>query len=629
MHSEDGIAQNIDRIAQLFPNCITEIKTSAGDIERAVDFDKLKAELSCPIAEGNTQRYQFTWPDKLEASRLANTPTTSCLRPCRDESVDFDHTQNLYIEGDNLEVLKVLRHTYSGKVKMIYIDPPYNTGKDFVYEDNFTCDHEEFLLRSGQKNECGQRLVVNTESNGRFHTDWLNMIYPRLKLARELLSDDGVIFISMDDHESFNLRKVCDEIFGESNFIAQLVVKRTGGRQDSSHFALHHEYILCYSRNKYSFVSGKESYEATGFNLFDESRKDFYKLQLLRKWGNGCLRSDRPNLFYPIKGPSGEDIFPLIYEKDDSSENNVIAIESRWRWKKEVMQQAINDGYVEFKLDEYGNTIPYERLYKSDSNSSKLYSTWIDTTLSGTSELKTLFKKSPFNYPKSFNLLKKLCYMADIKNSDIVLDFFSGSATTAHAVMHMNATDGGNRKFIMVQLPEELSQDSEGYKDGYKNICEIGKERIRRAGAAIKEEFGEQAAELDIGFRVLKLDSSNMKDTYYVPAKLTMASLIADNLKEDRTSEDLLFQALLETDVLLSEKIERLNIGGKEVFSVSDGFVMACFDNELDMETIKEIASKQPSYFITRYESFNGDALVDNLDQIFAAYSSHTIVKII
>ncbi len=612
MHSEDGIAQNIDRIAQLFPNCITEIKTSAGDIERAVDFDKLKSELSCPIAEGNTQRYQFTWPDKLEASRLANTPTTSCLRPCRDESVDFDHTQNLYIEGDNLEVLKVLRHTYTGKVKMIYIDPPYNTGNDFVYEDDFACDQENFLLRSGQKDASGNRLVANSNSNGRFHTDWLNMMYPRLKLARELLSDDGVMFISIDDNEIDNLRKVCSEIFGENNIVAQLIWKRKqGGANDSEHIVVEHEYVLAVAKNidhLELLLDRTTKIDPKTYPFEDEHGR--YNLVTLDKSSIQISQS----LIYDIVGPDGQVYKPRVINGKQSC----------WRWGKQKVE-ADYDQLV------FKNGNIYTKFYMPEGIKprSLLIDDVFGRNAAGGADLKKLFNNSkPFSYPKPVSLIRHLISIACDKEG-LILDFFSGSATTAQAVMRMNATDGGFRKFIMVQLPEELSEDSEGFKSGFKNICEIGKERIRRAGAAIKEEFGEKAAELDIGFRVLKLDSSNMKDTYYAPAKLTMASLIDDNLKIDRTSEDLLFQAMLGTDVLLSEKIERLNIGGKEVFSVSDGFVMACFDNELDMETVKEIASKQPSYFITRNASLENDALVDNLDQIFKAYCPDCIVRII
>ena len=617
MHSDNAIDQNIDRIAQLFPNCITEIKTSAGDIERAVDFDKLKSELSCPIAEGNTQRYQFTWPDKLEASRLANTPTTSCLRPCRDESVDFDHTQNLYIEGDNLEVLKVLRHTYSGKVKMIYIDPPYNTGNDFVYEDDFACDQENFLLRSGQKDESGNRLVANKDSNGRFHTDWLNMMYPRLKLARELLSEDGVIFISIDDYEADNLRKVCSEIFGDRNFIAQFVWQRAYSPKNDARFvSISHDYVLMLVKDIDQFKIGRlpRTEKANkAYKNFDNDPRGVWQSD------NLSVKSYTASCDFPIVTPSGRIVHPPKG--------------SCWRVSKSRFEELVKDNRIWFGAD--GNNTPRLKRFLHELKNegmvpeSLLLYEDVGHSQTGARELSGLMGQKVFDGPKPTTLIQRLITLANLSDDSIVLDFFSGSATTAHALLKTNADSNKHCKFVMVQIPEHIDEASPAGQTGYKNICEVGKERIRRAGAAIKEEFGEKAADLDIGFRVLKLDSSNMKDTYYVPAKLTMASLIADNLKEDRTSEDLLFQALLETDVLLSEKIERLIIGGKEVFSVSDGFVMACFDNELDMENIKEIATQQPSYFITRYESFNGDALVDNLDQIFAAYSSHTIVKII
>ena len=617
MHSEDGIAQNIDRIAQLFPNCITEIKTSAGDIERAVDFDKLKSELSCPIADGNTQRYQFTWPDKLEASRLANTPTTSCLRPCRDESVDFDHTQNLYIEGDNLEVLKVLRHTYSGKVKMIYIDPPYNTGNDFVYEDDFACDQEEFLIRSGQKDEAGNRLVANTKSNGRFHTDWLNMIYPRLKLARELLSDDGVIFISIDDYEADNLRKVCSEIFGDRNFIAQFVWQRAYSPKNDARFvSISHDYVLMLVKDIDQFKIGRlprtEKANKPYKNLDNDPRGVW-------RPDNLSVKTYSASCDYQIITPSGRIIQPPNGRC--------------WSVSKSRFEELVKDNRIWFGAD--GNNIPALKRFLHELKNegmvpeSLLLYEDVGHSQTGARELSGLMGQKVFDGPKPTTLIQRLITLANLSDDSIVLDFFSGSATTAHALLKTNADSNKHCKFVMVQIPEHIDEASPAGQAAYKNICEVGKERIRRAGAAIKEEFGEKAADLDIGFRVLKLDSSNMKDTYYVPAKLTMASLIADNLKEDRTSEDLLFQALLETDVLLSEKIERLNIGGKEVFSVSDGFVMACFDNELDMETVKEIASKQPSYFITRNASFENDALVDNLDQIFKAYCPDCIVRII
>ena len=629
MHSDDGVVSNIEIIAKFFPSCITETKDSSGNIKRAVDFDKLKAELADNVAANTTERYQFTWPDKLKASHLANTPTTSTLRPCRAESEDFDHTQNLYIEGDNLEVLKVLRHTYAGKVKMIYIDPPYNTGNDFVYEDDFAIDANEYQLRSGQKDESGQRLVANKESNGRFHTDWLNMIYPRLKLARELLSDDGVIFISIDDNEVDNLKKVCSELFGANNFIAQFCIKRSGGRQDSKHFALHHEYIICFAKNKDSYNSGSDINTNAKFSLLDPATGRFYKTQLLRKWGDNSLRFDRPNLYYPITGPDGQQIYPIIYKEDKSQPQGFIEIDGCWRWGKSLMENNIKLGLVEFKKDRFGHTIPYEKVYASDKATKKLYSTWIDMAVSGKDDFKQLFKLDLFSYPKSIALLTQIIKMANLQQDDICLDFFSGSATTAHAVMHMNATDNGKRKFIMVQLPEEVPVDSEAFKAGYKNICEIAKERIRRAGAAIKKEMGELTCTVDTGFRVLKLDSSNMEDTFYKSQEYTQASLFEDNIKSDRTSEDLLFQAMLETGALLSETIEVSEFNNKQIFNVANGYLIACFDQDLDLDTITYISKLNPVYFLCRDASLLSDSVADNIDQVFKAYSPDTICKVL
>ena len=564
MHCTNAVNSNIDALEQLFPDCITESIDENGQTVKAVDFDKLKASLSYKVVEGTDERYNFTWPQKSDAIRLANSRTSMTLRPCREESLDFDNTGNLYIEGDNLDVLKVLRNTYRSRVKMIYIDPPYNTGNDFVYEDDFTIESEEFLHISGQKDLDGNRLVVNSNSNGRFHTDWLNMIYPRLKVSRELLTDDGVIFISIDDNEAANLHKVCDEIFGESNFIAQLIVKRSGARQDSTHYALQHEYIMCYAKHKKLFKSGFQKFENSGFNLFDSKRNLKYKLQLLRKWGSNSLRSERPNLYYPIKGPNNEDIFPIIYELSKEQPGKFNEIQGRWRWKKEVMNQAIKDGLVEFKVDKEGHTIPYERVYETSETNTKLFSTVIDVSLSGSTELKYLMNNNVFSYPKSSDLIHQFMFMACTKNDDIVLDFFSGSSTTAHAVLKANADDDNKRKFIMVQLPEVIDNASEAFKAGYRTICDIGKERIRRAGSKIRSDIGAKAKDLDIGFRVLKLDSSNMEDAFYLPNLMTMESLVSDNIKPDRTSEDLLFQTMLETDVLLSSSIMVEHINNKE-----------------------------------------------------------------
>ena len=645
MHTVDITESNIEKIGQLFPNCLTERIGEDGNVERVIDFDQLRQELSKEIVEGPQERYQFTWPDKKKAIRLANTPSTMTLRPCREESVDFDNTENLYIEGDNLEVLKLLREDYLGKVKMIYIDPPYNTGNDFVYEDDFSQAAADYAGSSGQTDASGNRLVQNTESNGRFHTDWLNMIYPRLKVARDLLSEDGVIFISIDDHEQDNLKKVLDQIFGATNFVATINWKRSGGRQDSKYYAMIHEYIHCYARNLNKFKAGEEIKEGDVYPKYDEEKKRFYKTQLLRKWGSNSLRENRPNLYYPIKGPDGSDVYPMIYQSDKQSVSaQKLEIFGRWRWGASTMSSAIAEGRVEFQKNEDGKWIAYEKIFAplEGEEKTKKYSTWIDDTSNGTDTLKKLFNgKAPFDFSKSPELIERFIRMANVDEEDTILDFFSGSATTAHAVMSINADDGGNRHFIMVQLPEETSDGTEANKAGFNNICEIGKERIRRAGKKLLEERSvasshdglfartENDTKLDIGFRVLKLDSSNMQDVYYRPEESSEATLFEDNIKPDRTPEDLLFQVMLECNLPLSAKIETKKIAGKEVFCVNNGYMMACFDADINEDIIKEVAKMKPYYFILRDSSLSSDNVADNFDQIFQAYSKETIRRVL
>ena len=650
MHSLDVIGSNIEKIQQLFPNCVTERLGKDGKPELAIDFEKLQAELSNEIIGEGEERYQFTWPDKRAANRLANTPTTMTLRPCREESVDFDHTQNLYIEGDNLDVLKALRETYLGKVKMIYIDPPYNTGNDFVYNDDFAQSRDEFEETSGLFDEEGNQTIDpmqrNTESNGRFHTDWLNMIYPRLKVARDLLSDDGVIFISIDDNEVENLKKICNEILGESNFIAQINWKGRGGRQDSKYYAIIHEYILCFARNINNFVAGLEIKEGEIYPKYDTNKARYYKTQLLRKWGSNSRKEDRPNLYYPIIAPDGTEVYPKI--SDD--------ILGCWRWGVNTMKQAIDEGRVEFVKQTDGSWIPYEKIFAplDGESKTKKYVTWIDDVSNGTSVIKELFGIATFDYAKSPELLIRFLKMAKIENdNDIILDFFSGSATTAHAVMQLNAEDGGNRKFIMVQLPEKTDEKSEAYKAGYKNICEIGKERIRRAGKKILtnvlsgagradgtgygvgidnyEEYVKATGDkvLDIGFRVLKLDSSNMEEVYYTPQEFTQQSLFSENVKADRTGEDLLFQVMLDLGIELSAKIETRQIADKTVHLVDDNYLVACFDRDVTETAIKEIAELHPVYFVMRDASAANDNVIDNFEQIFRHYSPDTNCRII
>ena len=649
-----SVAQgNIEKIRQLLPDGGTEVDKD-GKTELAIDFDVLKQELSESLIDEGKERYQMTWPGKRQAVVLANTSTTDTLRPCKEESVDFDNTQNLYIEGDNLNVLKLLRETYLGKIKMIYIDPPYNTGKDFIYKDNFTQNFADYIADSGQYDNLGNRLVQNTESNGRFHSDWLNMIYPRLRIARDLLTDDGVIFISIDDSENENIRKICNEIFGESNFIAQFTRKGSGGRQDSKYFAIVHEYLLCYAKNGDNFVSGKISVENEDYPFFDEEKGLKYKLQLLRKWGENSKRENRPNLFYPITDPDGNEHYPMISDTEDGC----------WRWSKEKMREEIKNGRVEFKKRD-NKWVAYEKIFEViDGDKTKLYTTIIDdiSNNTGASLLKDLFGSKIFNYPKPVDYLTRIIKLANASSDSIILDFFSGSATTAHAVMQLNAEDGGKRKFIMVQLPEKCDEKSEAYKAGYKNICEIGKERIRRAGTKIVEEqahllsavksgafekgkpFAQftnsesaKAAQaeirktLDIGFRVLKLDSSNMQDVYYNPAAVSQTLLDAtiDNIKPDRTPLDLLFQVMLELGVPLSAKIEENAVNGKIYYAVNGNDIIACFDDNIDEEVITAIAKQQSLYAVFKDQSFASDSVAINNEQLFKTYSPATEIKVI
>lgn len=632
MKTNDMADENFKKLQQLFPEAVTETIVD-GEVVRAIDKDVLQQLISTTVVEGAQERYQFTWPDKRNAIRLASEPINKTLRPCREESVDFDTTENLYIEGDNLDVLKLLQETYLGKIKMIYIDPPYNTGHDFVYNDSFDMSTEEYSEVSGEFDEENNRLVQNTDSNGRFHTDWLNMLYPRLKVAKNLLSDDGVIFISIDDNEVENLKKICDEIFGEKNFIAIINWKGRGGRQDSKYYAAVHEYILCYAKEKSNFVAGEELKTGDIYPKYDADTGRYYKTQLLRKWGSNSRREDRPNLFYPIIAPDGSEVYPFFIQKESDNSKEAVRIDGRWRHGISTMKKNMEEGRIEFLRQDNGDWIAYEKIFapSEGEEKTKKYTTWIDETNDGASIIKNVFSSSVFDYPKTPSLLKRFINMAKLEKDDIILDFFSGSATTAHATMQLNAEDGGNRKFIMVQLPEETDEKSEAYKAGYKNICEIGKERIRRAGAMIKEENPLTTADLDTGFRVLKLDSSNMKDVYYNPDDLDFASLddLVSNIKEDRTPEDLLFQVMLELGVLPSSKIEETEIAGKKVFDVAENFLIACFDENITEEVITEIAKKKPYYFVMRDNSMASDSVATNFEQIFATYSPETVRKVL
>ena len=618
MQTANKADENFRKLAAMFPNAVTETINESGEVVRAIDKDVLMQEISCTVVDGNEERYQFTWPDKKKSVLLANAPINKTLRPCREESVDFDAAENLYIEGDNLEVLKLLQETYLGKIKMIYIDPPYNTGNDFVYEDDFAQSTDEYLANSGQYDEDGNRMVQNTESNGRFHTDWLNMIYPRLKLAKDLLTDDGVIFISMDDHEQENIKKICDEIFGESNFLAQVIWERAYSPVNlKKHFSESHDYIICYAKNIETCVCNGLPRSAEANDRYSNPDND-----PRGAWKSSDL-SVGPRIeskVYEITTPSGRKVLPPSGYC--------------WRLDKKTFEQYVKDNRIWFGSD--GNNVPSIKRFITEVKQGMTPMTVWKYTEVGHSQdaaqkLKKLFDgKAFFDYPKSVELIKR-CLQLYTDNNCYVLDFFSGSATTAHAVMQLNAEDGGHRKFIMVQLPEVTDEKSEAYKAGYKTICEIGKERIRRAGAKIKEEAGLTAQNLDVGFRVLKCDTSNMKEVYYNPAEYeaSLFSILEDNIKEDRTPEDLLFQVMLDLGVLLSGKIEETTIAGKKVFNVEDNYLIACFDSNVTEETITAIAKQKPYYFVMRDSSMANDSVATNFDQIFATYSPDTVRKVL
>ena len=625
MQTANKADENFKKLAEMFPNAVTETIDENGEVVRAIDKDVLMQEINTKVVDGKEERYQFTWPDKKKSVLLANAPINKTLRPCRKESVDFDNTENLYIEGDNLEVLKLLQETYLGKIKMIYIDPPYNTGNDFVYADDFAQSTDEYLENSGQFDDEGNRLVKNLDSNGRFHTDWLNMIYTRIRISKDLLQEDGVIFISIDDNEIDNLSKICSEIFGEDNFICKFIWKSKLGKVGTtSTISATHEYILCYAKNS-SCVTFKMIKNET------EGRKEN-----LRQWGVADRREDRPSMYYPIK-IDGVEVYPI---KEDGTDG-------RWRVGESMAKELLAEGVLELtekngKYNIYRNFpsgisyTPYDTLLLDN----------IGTTAKGATMLKTLELGKIFDFSKPVELIKHFAFLATSEN-DIVIDFFSGSATTAHAVMQLNAEDGGNRKFIMVQLPEETDKKSEAYKAGYKNICEIGKERIRRAGQKIRNEQlgieneGDNSSlqtpnsSLDTGFRVLKCDSSNMKDVYYNPAEYepSLFASLEDNIKEDRTSEDLLFQVMLDLGILLSSKIqvrsEKVGMRNYSYFDVEDGYLIACFDKNIDEEVITAIAKQKPYYFVMRDSSMANDSVATNFEQIFAAYSPDTVRKVL
>lgn len=635
MHSPNLVQGNIKKIAELFPNTLTEVEDENGNVKQAIDFDILKQELADYIVSGKEERYQFTWPEKRNAILLANSPISETLRPCREESVGKDGTpggfdsENLYIEGDNLDVLKLLQETYLGKIKMIYIDPPYNTGNDFVYSDDFAEDIDSYLAKSGQFDKDGNKLVQNTESNGRFHTDWLNMIYPRLKLSKNLLAEDGVIFISIDDNEVKNLITVCDEIFGKVNFAGIIPYRKRTTKTDVPFgISQDFEWILVYAKSTKFFAGvpvDRKYYQSpdypndrwrlsdlttqkiesqrpnSAFNLIDPKTGKEYKYNPKRLW---AITKDTFQSYYD----KGKIVFPDDYDFLNISVPAYRVFESEDRKKA---------------LEKYGS----EEFLKSVSSA---LPSEIGMNETGSKEIDELLGNKIFTFPKPTSLLKFLVSTIHSKDG-IILDFFSGSSSCADAIMQLNSEDNGNRKFIMVQLPEPTDEKSEAYKAGYKNICEIGKERIRRAGKKIKEENPLTTQDQDFGFRVLKLDSTNMKDIYYNPAEITQASLdgMIDNIKSDRTQEDLLFQVMIDLGVPLSSKIDETSIAGKKIYNVADNFLAACFDSDVTEEVITAIAKTQPYFFVMRDSSAAGDSVIANFEQIFKTYSPDTKRKVL
>lgn len=619
MHTENLADKNFEVLSKMFPNALTETITGYDDdgkpiVERAIDADVLRQEISCKVVEGNDERYQFTWPDKKKAVLLANTPINKTLRPCREESVDFDNTESLYIEGDNLEVLKLLHETYLGKIKMIYIDPPYNTGNDFVYEDDFTQSIDEYRENSGQFDDVGNRMVQNIESNGRFHTDWLNMIYPRLKLAKDLLCEDGVIFVSVDYNENFNMRKLLDEIFGQAAFIGEIYWESKTKSQNTitafNKLQPKAEMILVYSKQ-----------EKRRFNLIKKGEKEYPFIDERGKYREYILEVMNAN------GIRGRET--MVFDISDGVATVSLPNGKQWKLGQDQVSvyKSAGDLFVRDNKVIIKMRPEYERVDTTEPFWG-FFSKELGTAESAKKELKSIIGSHGFETVKPVEIIKRLIYHSTCDN-DIICDFFSGSATTAHATMELNAEDGGNRKFILIQLPESIDEKSESYKAGYKNICEIGKERIRRAVKKIAEENPE--AKFDGGFRVLKCDSSNMKDIYYTPSE-TQQSLFdtyADNIKEDRTPEDLLFQVMLDLGVLLSSKIEETAIAGKQVFNVADGFLIACFDKDVTEETVKAVAEKKPYYAVFRDSSMANDSVATNFDQIFASISPETVRKVL
>lgn len=627
MHTANLVAKNIEKLTALFPNCITETRNEQGEIIKGVDFDLLRQELSSVLVEGEQERYTLNWVGKKESILAANAPIAKTLRPCREESVNFDTTENLFIEGDNLDALKLLQENYLGKVKMIYIDPPYNTGNDFIYNDDFAENTEEFLIRSNQIDKDGYRLIANTESNGRFHSDWLSMMYSRLRLARNLLRDDGVIFISIDNNEQSQLKLLCDEVFGKNNFIDILIIARSANGMGSKEgYSTNHDFILVYKRsnteNIFLGLTPSNEYLAK-FNKEDKFGK--YKIDgIFRKKGQGARKEDSPGCFYPIYYNSATNEVSL------TKKNNFIEIfpklpdgnDGRWIWSKSFAEDKV------YRLYASNNGTIYVKDYWSDDLRQKPRSILNDSkylTDTATNELLDLFNQKIFSTPKPTKLIYDLIDNS-VKKDEIILDFFVGSGTTAHSVMRINAKDNGSRKFICVQLPEKTDEKSDAFKAGFTNIAEISKERIRRAGAKIQAENTDK--QIDIGFRVLKIDSSNMKDIYYQPDQLdkTMLDHMVSHIKEDRSAEDLLFQVMLDWGIELSLPIERKTIDGSEVYFVAGNTLVACFD-KFTMNVVDEIAKVKPLRVVSTELAIVHDQDKTNIKERFKQLSPDTEVK--
>ena len=642
MQTHNLAEDKFKKLQELFPNAVTEVMNENGEIEKAIDKDVLMQEISSKVVEGREERYQFTWPDKKQSILAANAPISKTLRPCRNESKNFDTTENLYIEGDNLEVLKLLQETYLGKIKMIYIDPPYNTGSNLIYKNDFKILEDDYSEKSGQFDEQGYQLFENPESNGRFHTDWLNMIYPRLKLARNLLNSTGYIVVAIDDNEVYNLKKICDEVFGEPNYIGTIITRCNPQGRNKNNIDPVHEYHLVYSKN----IDKLPLLKIKKINSYDEYRN-------LMRSGTNSRKNERPNRFYPLLVLNDkiemirEDEYTKIYSKELGFNEQFID-SLRYKYEKlgykfilpiskdgeeKVWQRTFDRVLREFTTYVYKNG----QIKVPVSNDRTPTTLWIEDRYSnvsnGTNSLKKMFEdKIFFDFSKSKYTVKDFISL-NSNQQDIILDFFSGSATTAEAVMQLNAEDGGNRKYIMVQLPEQTDEKSEAYKAGYKNICEIGKERIRRVGEKILEENKdkENIDKLDVGFRVLKTDSSNMKDVYYTPENTEQSFLdsLEDNIKEDRTQEDLLFQVMLDFGVPLSSTIEVEQIEDAKVFKVEDRFLVACFDSSISDEVVKQIADMKPFYAVFRDISMKNDSVAVNFEQIFESISPETIRKVL